>query len=139
MPCILKQKTSQSPGIITFTQNEVLYGFMTKSSKVKKYLEENSKNRKWIYGVHIQGDCSYMKEWPLETWQSFIMWLDVKASFLSNVPGEKLMDMNCINFMPDIEPQKDTIKKWDICVASRSSKIKRIAETVYTIKKLMAI
>jgi len=139
MPCILKQKTSRSPGIITFTQNEALYGFMTKSSKIKKYLEENSKDRKWIYGVHIQGDCSYMKEWPLETWQSFIMWPDTKAPFLSNVPKEKLMDMNCINFMPDIGLPKDSVKKWDICVVSRPSKIKRIAETIYTIKKLMAI
>ncbi|KKR46620.1 MAG: hypothetical protein UT90_C0013G0004 [Parcubacteria group bacterium GW2011_GWA1_40_21] len=139
MPCILKQKTSQSPGIITFTQNEALYGFMAKSSKVKKYLEENSKNRKWIYGVHIQGDCSYLKEWPLEAWQSFIMWPDTKAPFLSNVPEEKLIDMNCINFMPDIEPPKDTVKKCDICVVSRPSKIKRITETIYTVKKLMTI
>ena len=67
------------------------------------------------------------------------MWPNTKAPFLSNVPEEKLMDMNCINFMPDIEAPKDTVKKWDICVVSRPSKIKRIAETVYTVKKLMAI
>lgn len=139
MPCILKQKTSRSPGIITFTQNEALYGFMTKSSRVRKYLEENSKNRKWIYGVHIQGDCSYLKEWPFEPWHNFIMWPDTEAPFLSNIPKEKLMNMNCINFLPNIEPPKTAEKKWDICVVSRPSKIKRIAETLYTVKQLMSI
>lgn len=139
MPCILKQKTSRSPGIITFTQNEALYGFMTKSSKVKKYLEENSRDGKWIYGIHIQGDCSYLKEWPLEPWHNFIMWPETKAPFLSNVPAEKLIGINCINFLPNIESPEVPVKKWDICVVSRPSKIKRIAETLFTVKRLMSI
>lgn len=139
MSCILKQKTSKSPGVITFTQNEALYGFMTKSSRVKKYLEENSKDKKWIYGVHIQGDCSYLKEWPLEPWQSFIMWPDMKAPFFSNVPAEKLIGINCINFLPNIESSETPVKKWDICIVSRPSKIKRIAETLFTVKQLMSI
>ena len=58
MPCLLKKPSLTTPGIITFTHNEVLRGLPKKSKKVKQFLINSKKNNKWIFGVHIQGDCS---------------------------------------------------------------------------------
>lgn len=139
MACILKQKTSDSPGIIALTHNEVLTGVADKSIVVKQFLESSYKNKEWLFGVHIQGDCSYLKEWPLKEWQNFIMWPDLKAPFLNNVPRERLVNINCINFNPDFPLCSNQKKEWDICIVSRASTIKRIAETIYTIRKLISL
>ena len=138
MSCIIKQRTSKSPGIIIFTHGEVLHGAIHKSDKIKKCLIENTRDKQWIYGVHVQADCSSIKEWPIEEWQKFIMWPDINAGFLSNVPKEKLLDMACINFMPDMRLPDQPVKKWDICIVSRPSSIKRIKETVLIVKKVIS-
>lgn len=138
MPYILKQQTTNSPGIITFTHNEALWGLPKQSKKVKNYLIETSQSEKWIYGVHIQGDCSHLKQWPLEPWQSFIMWPDLQASFLSKVPNSKKLPLTCINFMPEfLSKLPATDKVWDICIVSRASSIKRITETLHIIRGLL--
>ena len=138
MPYVLKQRTSKSPGIISFTHNELLYGVIAKSSRIKKYLSETSKIKEWLYGIHIQGNCSGLKEWPLEGWQSFIMWPDTTAPFLKNVPPGRVLPLNCINFMPDMSGiDIDQKKIFDICVISKPSKIKRIEETIRMIRLLM--
>lgn len=137
MSCIIKQRTPKSPGVIVFTHAEVLHGITRSSHKVKNYLMENTRNKQWLYGVHVQADCSSLKEWPMEEWQKFIMWPDINAKFLSNVPKEKLLDMACINFMPNINFTDKPVRKWDLCVISRPSTIKRIKETVQIVKKVI--
>ncbi|MEK6927128.1 MAG: glycosyltransferase [Nanoarchaeota archaeon] len=134
----MKQKTKESPGIIVLTHNEVLFGVATKSSEMKKYLTETA-DKEWLYGVHIQGDCSNLKEWPLAPWQNFIMWTDKKSPFLANVSPQKIIGINCINFITNITPSLRPEKYYDICVVSRPSKIKRITETILTLKRLMTL
>ena len=73
MPCLLKKPSLTTPGIITFTHNEVLRGLPKKSKKVKQFLINSKKNNKWIFGVHIQGDCSNLNFWPKNDWESFYM------------------------------------------------------------------
>ena len=135
MPCILKKLARKSPGIVTFTHNEALYGLPARSRKVKNYITQTS-GKRWIYGVHLQGSLKHLKEWPLEPWQAFISWSNPKSPFLSNVPTEKLIDINHINLLPEFgfTPRP---KIWDIIIISRPSKIKRIQESVFIIKKLM--
>ncbi len=140
MPYILKQKTLNSPGIITFTHNEALYGLPKNSKKVKEFLINSHEKGEWIYGTHVQGDLSSIDSFSLEEWQSFIMWPDKKAHFLKNVPEDKILDLNCINFMPVILAKYPFQEKmWDITIVSRASEIKRITPTLLLVKKLFEI
>jgi hypothetical protein len=137
MPCLLKERTSTSPGIMTFTHNEVLWGVVAQSPRVKRFLVDSTRDASWLFGIHIQGHLN-MPAWPLEPWQSFFLWPDVSAPFLSNVPKSQRLGMNCINFMPDIPPRPQTIERnVDILVISRASTIKRIHETLLILRGLM--
>lgn len=135
MPCLLKQPAPGSPGIITFTHNEALNGVPAKSRKVSDYLRRTSTAKKWIYGVHIQGDCTHLEAWPQQEWQSFLMWSNPDASFLESVPRANVTSITCVNFLP--QPSPIEIKKsWDICIVSRPSEIKRITETLLIIRQM---
>ncbi len=138
MPCLLKQRTKRSPGVITFTHSEVLNGVVAKSQKIRQCLDQASAEKNWLFGVHIQGDCSHLKSWPLSDWQSFVMWSDPKASFLANVPAIRKTPITCVNFLP--APKREFLEKsWDICVVSRPSEIKRIKETLLVIQRLFEL
>jgi hypothetical protein len=137
MPCLLKERTSTSPGIITLTHNEALRGVAASSHRVKAFLDDTVRSRNWLFGVHIQGHLK-MTEWPLQPWQSFIMWPDKSAPYLANIPREKLLGVNCINFMPDIRPRPPSLdKNVDVLVISRASTVKRIYETLLILRGLM--
>ena len=136
MPCLLKLQTPNSPGIITFTHNEVLRGVPAKSKLVKEYLNKSAEESHWIFGVHIQGDCSDLKTWPLERWQSFVMWSDTSAPILAEIPSAQLTSITCVNFLPKQE-LLNQYRTWDICVVSRPSEIKKITETLLIIKELL--
>lgn len=138
MPCIIKNPTDTSPGIITFTHNEALRGLPRNSAKVRDFLIESHNTGKWKFGVHIQGDCSYLDSWPLEPWQSFVMWPDRSASFLKNLPEEKFCPFTCVNFMPAyLAESKETTRCWDICVISRASSIKRLENTLLLLRSVL--
>lgn len=138
MPCLLKERTADSPGIISFTHNEAINGFLLHSEKAQALLAENTRAKRWLYGVQIQGDCSWLKEWPLAAWHSFILWPNASESYLANVPPGMVLGMNCVNFMPDLA-RPDFERNVDLCVISRPSEIKRIHETLLTIRALMDI
>ncbi len=139
MPCLLKKPSLTTPGIITFTHNEVLRGLPKKSKKVKQFLMNSKKHNKWIFGVHIQGDCSNFNFWPKNNWESFYMWSNPSANFLSNLQKEIITPLTCVNFLPFKEIKSTPNKIWDICVISRPSEIKRIKETLLIIKKLFSL
>ena len=71
MPVLLKNKTNNSPGIVVFTHNEILRGVPRKSLKVNNLLTKAYENNEWIFGVHVQGDCSNVYNWPYKDWQNF--------------------------------------------------------------------
>jgi len=134
----LKERTAHSPGIITFTHNEAVRGLPAKSQRVQSFLAESTRETTWLFGVHIQGDCSHFNHWPLEPWQSFIMWPETAAPFLANVPRTQLLDLNCIHFMPPVPPAPAGMQRnVDICVISRPSSLKRIHETLLLVRGLM--
>ncbi|WP_281742914.1 hypothetical protein [Polynucleobacter yangtzensis] len=138
MPCILKQPTSESPGIITFTHGEALWGLPKRSKRVKNFLLEAKRSGKWIFGIHIQGDCSYLEKWPMPEWQSFVMWPNQQAKFLHNLPSDQFCKYTCVNFLPKFLAIKPVeFKEWDICVISRASSIKRIEETLLLLRALL--
>jgi hypothetical protein len=137
MPCLLKQPSPGSPGIITFTHNEALNGVTAKSRKVRDYLRQTSVGKKWIYGVHIQGDCSHLEAWPQQEWQSFLMWSNPGASFLAAVPRANITPITCVNVLPQ-PAGPELAKSWDICVVSRPSGIKRITETLLIIQQMFS-
>ena len=137
MPCILKQQTPNSPGVITFTHGEALWGVPKRSKRVRDALLEAKKSGKWIFGIHVQGDCSHLSEWPMPEWQSFVMWPKQDAPFLRNLPADEFCPYTCINFMPAFLADKPIAdKEWDLCVISRASSIKRIEETLQLIRIL---
>lgn len=137
MPCILKQQTPNSPGVITFTHGEALWGVPKRSKRVRDALLEAKESGKWIFGIHVQGDCSHLSEWPMPEWQSFVMWPKQDAPFLRNLPANDFCSYTCINFMPAFLADKPIAdKEWDLCVISRASSIKRIEETLQLIRIL---
>jgi len=139
VPYILKQPEADSPGIITFTQNEALRGVAAPGGRVAPHLIEATRHGEWLFGVHIQGDMSSTQAWPREAWQAFFMWPDPSAQFLSNIPAEDVIPLNCVNFIPSGEPRTEaSTRRFDLCVVSRPSPIKRIRETLLTIKALMS-
>jgi glycosyltransferase involved in cell wall biosynthesis len=138
MPCLLKRGTDQSPAVVTFTHNELFYGVIGKSDDARKFLSTAAESGRWIFGIHVQGDCSHLERWPLEPWQSFLMWPDVNASFLSGVPKQRIIGLNCVNFLPaanEIVSRED--RRWDICIISRPSRIKRIVESLHLVKQAL--
>lgn len=137
MPCILKEPTPGSPGIVSFTHNEALWGVPSYSRRAQEFLARATAEGRWLFGVHVQGDLSWMKQWPLKPWQSFFMWPDPGAPFLANVPRELRLDMNCVNCMPDPGPAPAGMaRNVDICVISRPSTLKRIYESLEIIRGL---
>ena len=138
MPCLLKRPAPQSPGVITFTHNEFLYGVIARSAKVRDAIRNAAASGRWIFGIHVQGDCSYLSRWPIEDWQSFVMWPDRDAGFLRGVPEHQVVPLNCVSFLPDSErvvPKSG--RRWDLCVVSRASEIKRISETLNIVKRVL--
>lgn len=137
MPCLIKERTVSSPGIITFTHGEALSPLM-RARRVRDFLIRATLEKRWLFGVHIQGDCSWMERWPLKDWQSFLLWPDAAAPWLANVPVERRIPLNCVNLMPvpPVSPSGLT-RDVDICVVSRASSIKRIREALLTLRALM--
>lgn len=137
MPCLIKERTATSPGIITFTHGEALSPLM-RTRRVRDFLERATREGRWLFGIHVQGDCSWMERWPLRDWQSFFLWPESDAPWLANVPEARRIAMNCINLMPVPEPASASItRNIDLCVISRASVIKRIRETLLTLRALM--
>jgi len=136
MACILKERCGESPGIIAFTHNEVVNSSLLRTPRIRTRLTENARLGRWLYGTQIQGDCSWLKEWPLDPWQSFILWPKPDEPYLANVPRDMLLDLNCVNFLPDY-PASALERNVDLCIISRPSVIKRIHETLLTIRALM--
>jgi glycosyltransferase involved in cell wall biosynthesis len=137
MPCLLKAPTATSPGIITFTHNEALGGLPVTSKRVAEFVEQSSRDRKWLFGVHVQGDCSHLTRWPVRPWHSFVMWPDPHAQFLTGLRPEQVIPLNCINFMPHIpQPETPSRRSVDICVISRAGRVKRIFETLQILRGL---
>lgn len=135
MACILKERSGNSPGIVSFTHGEALNGPLLRSDRIRKLLTDNAQAGHWVYGVQIQGDCSWLKEWPLEPWQSFILWPNAEEPYLANVK-DMVLDLNCVNFMPDFDVPPLT-RNVDLCIISRPSTIKRIHETLLTLRAAM--
>src|SRR4051794_36352960 len=136
MPCLLKAHDGASPGLITFTHNEVLRGAVAQSQDVRDHLARTHADGSWLYGVHIQGDVSAAGVWPLQDWQSFVMWPDLDAPFLHGLPEERLLAINCANLLPE-PAETGRERKWDVCVLTRPSAIKRPVTSLRIIKHLV--
>lgn len=136
MPTLLKKKTSNSPGIISFTHNEALWGVSAKYPKIRNLLIEKSAKNEWIFGVHIQGDCNFLEKWPQEQWQSFYLWPNKNEKYLKNIDPSKILPYTCVNFLKKFNLENSK-KTWDLCIISRPSEIKRIKETLLIVRELM--
>ena len=132
MPCLLKLPKKDSPGIVTFNTSE-LFSDLFKKKELINFFKEN---KKWIFGVNLSGSYERLKEFPDESWLSFIMCYSLKSPYLKNIGINKKTDISYINFleMYEFELKK---KYWDICIVSRDSEIKRISYTVRLIKNLL--
>lgn len=135
MPCILKAKTDKSPGIITFTNNEVMSGVFNESS-VQSFLNNESKQGRWIFGVHIQGQLSWVKKWPQSPWEDFFLWPEFSELTAMGIPEEKIIPMNCIQFMPTPPENTNLDKVYDLCIITRASAIKQIKEIIYILREI---
>lgn len=132
MPCLIKLPKKNSPGIVTFNTNE-LFSDLFKKKVLINFLR---KNKRWIFGVNLSGSYERLKDFPDESWVSFIMCYSLKSPYLNNIDTKKKIDISYINFLEiyDFELKK---KNWDICIVSRDSEIKRISYTVRLIKSLL--
>ena len=138
MPVVLKNKTKNSPGIAVFTHNEVLRGVPIKSLRANNILNKAYENNEWIFGVHVQGDCSNVLKWPYKDWQNFFLWPEKNDDFLSNIPKASICDLTCVNFLSEkINLFQREKKDIDIISVSRFSSIKKIDITLKIFKGLL--
>ena len=132
MPCLIKSPTDESPGIVTFTYNEIISPLF-KEKTIDNFLE---KQNKWIFGVHLQGSYERLVKFPHKNWQDFIMCYSTQSKYLENIESNKKIDISCSNFVKTFDCEINK-KFWEICVISRDAEIKRIDYTVKLIKKLV--
>lgn len=137
MPCLLKQRTPSSPGIVTFTSSEALHGAAATSQRMRTFLEQASARGDWIFGTHVQGDFSSFS-WPRLPWQSFVMWPEPAAQFLAGIPADERLALNCVNFMPE-RHLEDAVPEawWDVLTLIRPSSVKRSSETLRMLQALL--
>jgi hypothetical protein len=136
VPCLLKQRTAESPGIISFTVNEALYGICAKSRQVKKFLDSSRADGSWFAGVHVQGNLATMPRWPLKKWHSFVLWPDQSTRFVGTLPEGVFIPLNCVSFLPDELAPQPGPRLWDLCIVTRAARIKRPAETLRVLRGL---
>ncbi|MCB9227987.1 MAG: hypothetical protein H6618_00070 [Deltaproteobacteria bacterium] len=128
---MLKRKSHNTPGIITFTHNEVLFGIIRKYPEIRKFLKHLHDSGQYRFGVHIQGYCGFLREWPVGGWESFWMWSDPGESYLHNLPQERIIPLTCANFLPAPRIIRAADERnIDIMIISRPSDIKRIGLTM---------
>ncbi len=140
MPILIKNKTKKAPGIVVFTHNEILKGVTRKSSKVDNLLSQSYKNNEWIFGVHIQGDCSNVYNWPYKDWQRFFLWPQKDDPFLSKIPKTHISELTCVNFLSEkIGSYNNSNKDIDIVSVGRFSSLKKIDLTLKIFKGLLDI
>ena len=138
MPVLLKNKTNNSPGIVVFTHNEILRGAPRKSLKVNNLLTKAYENNEWIFGVHIQGDCSNVFNWPYKDWQNFFLWPEKNDHFLSKIPNNIISELTCVNFLSEnIKLSNKKEKDIDIISVGRFSSVKKIDLTLKIFKGLL--
>jgi hypothetical protein len=136
VPCFLKQRTADSPGIISFTVNEAFWGVCAKSRSVKRFLSASRADGSWLAGVHVQGDLGAM-QWPLEDWHAFVLWPDRSTPFVRTLPSDVFIPLNCVNFLPDEMPLERGPRPWDLCVITRAAAIKRPVQTLHVVRALL--
>ena len=138
MAIVLKKKTSISPGIIIFSHNEILRGVIKKSEKIQKILTLYSKKKEWLFGVHLQGDCSNVFDWPNKHLIDFFLWPEKNSSFFNKIDKQLICEMSCINFLDKkIYEFQNVQKKYDLICVSRFSKIKNIDISLDIIENLL--
>lgn len=130
MVCILKKPNNKSPGVMVFTHNEYLFGGL-KSLKNRQLL--NSREN-WSFGLHINGDCSFLKKWPDSSFIDFILWPNINEPFLNNVK-HKVIPKTCVYFYP--EPNILQNKIFDISIASHAAEHKNFDYSIDLIKKIL--
>ena len=81
MPCLLKLPKKDSPGIVTFNTSEY-FSDLFKKKELINFLKEN---KKWIFGVNLSGSYERLREFPDESWLSFIMCYSLKSPYLDNI------------------------------------------------------
>jgi hypothetical protein len=131
MPYVLKNPAKSLPGIVIFTHAEHL-------DVINLYPRLNKKLniiKDWIFGIHVQGDISFLDSFPDQPWIDFILSPNSSASVFSNV-AHKMVNLGAANFQ---EHSQNTIKINDIIIVSRASKIKRLFESLLIIKKLFQL
>jgi glycosyltransferase involved in cell wall biosynthesis len=115
-----------------------MWGVASRPGPVKEFLERATAEGSWLFGVHVQGNLAWLPEWPLQPWQSFVMWPDETTPFMRSLPPTHRVDLNCVNFLPDADlPLAGAPKRWDVCVVSRASPVKRIVETLQLVRAML--
>jgi len=140
MPIVLKFPSKKSPGIISFTDHEVLFGVVSKFRSVKKFINEMYNTKKWIFGIHVNGDPSWYGKWKREEWQEFFMWPNSNDEIFKNINSNLKTELCCINFYKKKIFKEYIYKKnYDICSITRFSSIKKIDLTINIYKNLLKI
>ena len=129
---VLKKRERNCPGVIIFAHNEILRGIVKKSVKVRQILSRENKSKKWIFGIHVQGDPSNITSWPLEDWHDFLMWPNKEEPFLKKINKNKITNLTCVNFL-DINKKNSYLKLkkvFDLVSVTRFSSGKNIHLTL---------
>ena len=134
MATVLKESTKNSPGIAIFSSNEFFYGIVGNSQKCKKRIKNLVEQKKWIFGIHINGYIP--KKFYIPEFIYFILCPDKKSEKL-NI-SQEIIPWTAELFVKTNEKDIFDLKKiWDILIVSRISIIKRFDLSLSIIEELI--
>ena len=114
-----------------------MFGICKRSRRVRQFLSEARREGRWLAGVHVQGDLSWLDTWPQADWHAFVLWPDRSTGFVETLPDRLLIPLNCVNFCPEPTPTADSDPLADITIVTRASPIKRPAESLAVLRGLL--
>ena len=136
MATVLKEPTKDSPGIAVLSSNEFFYGIIGNSKKCKKRINNLVDQKKWIFGIHINGFLP--KNFYIPEFIYFILCPNKKSEKL-NVP-QKIFPWTAELFVQINDKNLFDLKKvWDILIVSRIASIKRFELSVSIIEELVTL
>ena len=134
MATVLKEPTNKSPGIAVLSSNEFFYGIIGNSKKCKNRIKNLVDQKKWIFGIHINGFLP--KKFFIPEFIYFILCPNKNSGKL-NV-SQKILPWTAELFV-NIDQKNifNSKKVWDVLIVSRISSIKRFELSLSIIEELI--
>ncbi len=136
MATVLKDHSSNSPGIAVFSSNEFFYGVVGNNKQCKERIQKLVEKKYWIFGLHINGFIP--KKFDIPDFIYFVLCPNKKSDNL-NIK-QSILPWSAELFVKTKNKNTYNSKKvWDLSIISRISTIKRFKLSLSIIEELISL